>query len=160
MSKTTLVRGLLTAVMVAYIMLLPLTGYEAGSITPVWNHFAYMWSHANIWHLLGNLFVLWMWRGDMYILPSILIAFLCSFLPTFGIWPIWMTVGFSGVLFAMHGIRWGQYCRHEPSRKKAYAEFGKKALPLALIGIIIPHINWCIHLYCILAGFVYGRYHR
>lgn len=149
-------KAVLAYMMVSWYALMPVTGYENYSIMPIENHIVYMWSHANIWHLAGNLFVLWLWRGRLYPIPSIAIAFLCSLIPAFGLWPIGMTVGFSGVLFAMVGIKWGIYCRKAPFRHLAFAEFCMKALPFGLIFVVVPHVNWCLHLYCMLAGFAYG----
>ena len=157
----------ISLVLTIWYLFLPVVGYEANDYESVNipTHLAYMLSHANVWHLLGNLFVLWIMSNRLYLLPSVFIAFLCSFIPVFGIWPIGMTVGFSGVLFAIAGIKWGVYCRSfvlagRWFEREALIEFAMKALPFALIGIVIPHINWCIHLYCMLSGFVYGRYYR
>ena len=145
----------------------PMVGYDANDYrnADVLEHLGYMMSHANVWHLLGNLLVLWLFRYNLYLLPSLLIGFLCSLLPATGLWPMGITVGFSGVLFAIAGIKWGVYCRSfvlagRWFEREALLEFARKALPFALIGIVIPHINWCLHLYCLLAGFVYGRYNR
>ena len=167
MKRITIDKIVMTVVLVAWWLFMPVIGYEANDFAnaDTGRHLAYMLSHANIWHLLGNLFVLWIMRNKLYLLPSLMIAFLCSFIPVFGIWPIGMTVGFSGVLFAIAGIKWGVYCRSfvlagRWFEREALREFSVKALPFALIGIVIPHINWCIHFYCMLAGFVYGRYNR
>lgn len=158
MKRNIILKSLLTFVMVLWYLLMPVTGYANGSIHPASAHFLYLWSHANIWHLAGNVFVLCIMRGKLHLLPSLLIATICSFIPAFGLWPVGMTVGFSGVLFAIAGIKWGIYCRRAAFRHLAYADFCFKALPFALLGCIIPHVNWCIHLYCILAGFAFGRF--
>ena len=122
-------------------------------------HLLYIISHANVWHLVGNIFVLTILRGDIHIVSALVIAVLMSFLPTFS--PIWqtegLTMGFSGVLFAIAGIKYGVFCRHTARKGYIYRQFATKALPIALVGILFPNINWCIHTYCILAGFVYGR---
>lgn len=167
--RLTIEKLAVTAVLVLCWILMPVTGYDDGDshglgVGRVFvGHVLYMLSHANVWHLAGNLFVLWLLRQRLYLLPSVAIAFLCSWIPAIGLWPLEMTVGFSGVIFAVFGIKWGVYCRSfaEAGRlfeRAAVEEFCMKALPFALIGIIIPHVNWCLHLYCILAGFLYGRY--
>ena len=167
MKRITIEKIAVTTVLTIWWACLPMVGYDANDFRDanVGLHLAYMLSHANIWHLLGNLFVLWLFRNKLYLLPSLIIAFLCSFLPVVGIWPMGVTVGFSGVLFAIAGIKWGVYCRQfvlagHWFEREALAEFSKKALPFAVLGIFIPHVNWCLHLYCLLAGFVYGRYNR
>ena len=177
-------KTILTVIMVSWYVFLPLIGYTAStapfgsaestlastsaestlaSTVPFGfaestTHILYIFSHANIWHLAGNLFVLWSMGAPLCLLPSMAIAVLCSFLPAWGLWPLGMTVGFSGVIFAVWGIKWGRYCRRAPFRHVAYAEFCIRALPFALLGIVIPHINWCLHLYCLLCGLAYGRF--
>lgn len=167
MKRITIEKIVVTVVLVAWWLFLPVIGYEVNDFkdADVGRHLVYMLSHANVWHLAGNLFVLWIMRNKLYLIPSIIIAFLCSLLPAIGFYPLGMTVGFSGVLFAIAGIKWGVFCRHayEESKEKgkdAASDFICKALPFALAGSFIPHLNWCIHLYCLLAGFVYGRYNR
>lgn len=157
---------IITAVLTGCWLLMPTIGYENGDIRNVWPHVLYMFCHANIWHLAGNLFVLWLMRGHLHLLPSLAIASACSFIPGFSVWgEVGITIGFSGVLFAMAGIKWGVYCRWAAEMgpifgHSALKEFLQKALPFALVGILIPHINWCIHLYSMIAGFAYGRCRR
>lgn len=167
MRRTVIEKTVVTVVLVVWWLLMPMVGYDVNDFREanVPEHFGYLVSHANVWHLAGNLFVLWIMSTPLYLLPSLIAAVLCSFLPAIGIWPLGMTVGFSGVLFAIAGIKWGVYCRHSyeySSKKGKDAAFGfvTKVLPFALVGALIPNINWCLHLYCLLAGFVYGRYNR
>ena len=155
---------LLSAVLLTFFTFLPKVGYENGDTENIGAHVAYMFCHVNIWHLAGNLFVLWIVRGKLYVVPSLLIAFLASLIPAFSIWgDVGVTMGFSGVLFAMWGVKWGVHCRNKygllPSAC-ALDEFLIKAVPFALIDILIPHLNWCIHLYSLLAGYFYGRFRR
>ena len=158
MKRLTVEKIILTLLLTACWLWMPVAGYESNVYedVDVFSHATYIISHVNIWHLAGNLFVLWLLRRKLWLVPSVVMAVLCSFLPVFGIWPIGMTVGFSGVLFAIIGIKYGVLCRSGMPVK----EFCRKALPFAVVGIVIPHINWCLHLYCLLAGFVYGRYNR
>ena len=151
-----------------------------GAMGMVASHVAYMVSHANFWHLCGNLFVLWMTPNRLYLLEAVTIAFVTSWLPGVGsIWevcnnePIGATVGFSGVLFAIFGIKWGVYCvgQHQGriSRRgrvldeqrtaisgQRLKRFCVRVLPFALIGFFVPHLNWTIHLYSLTAGLVTG----
>ena len=154
----------MTVLMLWYI-LMPQTGYESGLDGNALEHAMSMMSHANVWHLAANLFALWLIRNKMYLLPSLAIAFIMSFLPVRGIWQIGITMGFSGVLFAIFGIKWGVYCRKcaedsDLRGKEALIRFFLRAYPFAIFGVFIPHINWCIHTYCLLAGLLYGRYNR
>ena len=151
-----------------------------GAMGTVASHVLYMVSHANFWHLAGNLFVLWMIPNRLYLLEAVTIAFVTSWLPGVGsIWeilsgePIGTTVGFSGVLFAIFGIKWGVYCvgqhKGRVSRRgrimdeqrtaisaKRLKMFCVRVLPFALIGFLVPHLNWTIHLYCLTAGLLVG----
>lgn len=156
-------------------------GNPTGTIVEiVMPHVLYMVSHASFWHLLGNVFVLWMVNGRLFLWRALAIAFLCSWLPGVGsIWeivnnePVALTVGFSGVLFAIFGIKWGHYCvgqhKGKISRKgrvldeqrtalseKRLKRFCTHVLPFAVIGFFVPHLNWTIHLYCLTAGFFVG----
>ena len=142
----------LTLIMVGWWLFLPVAGYSSltDELCDATAHVTYMWSHANFWHLAGNLFVLWLIKGKMYLAPAIVIAWITSYLPAWSIYgEVGMTVGFSGVLFAIVGIKWGVAANLK--------RFSTKALPFALIGILIPHLNWCIHFYSMVAGYIYGR---
>ena len=111
MKKVLIEKCVLTAVMVAWFVWMPVVGYRGGGCDDIATygtvvaHCVYMVSHGNVWHLAGNLFVLWVMKGRLYLLPSVLIAFLCSFIPAWGFWGIGMTVGFSGALFATDAVQ-------------------------------------------------------
>ena len=160
MGSVTTEKAILTVGMLLWWLLMPMTGYTAGDCS-LWPHVAYMWSHASVWHLAGNLFVLWIMRSPLRLLPSAMIAIAVSYLPAWSIWgDVGMTLGFSGVLFAMWGIKWGVYCTRRYGRRFsacAFDEFAMKAVPFAMLGIVVPHLNWCIHLYALITGYVYGR---
>ena len=165
MSRELIEKIVVTLVLVAWYFLMPQKGYTADTEDPA--HITYILCHANIWHLAGNVFVLWMMKGRLHIASSITIAILCSYIPVIGtIWDSFVfdgeTMGFSGVIFAIAGIQWGWYIfdSYGEKRKKAEKTFLTKVLPFAFVGILIPHINWCIHLYCMMSGFIYGRCRR
>lgn len=160
--KETIQKTVVTLVLVSWFLLMPHTGYCPDSNDL--EHFTYLLSHANILHLAGNLFVLWLMRlKNLY--AALLIAVLASYMPAVG--SIWdgfafdsITIGFSGVLFAIVGTGWGWAIRNTDDtlqRTIWYRQFATKVLPFAILGLFVPHINWCLHTYCLLAGFIYGR---
>ena len=187
-------KTVITLVLFVWWLFCPVVGYqdffesstsllanEKGTVWEwLWPHVAYMFSHANFWHLAGNIFVLWLIQGRLYLWRAVAIAVVCSFLPGVGsIWEIWnnepvpTTVGFSGVLFAIFGIKWGFWCvgqhKGKVSRKgrildeqrteispERVKKFCLKVLPFAMIGFFVPNLNWTIHLYCLTAGLFVG----
>ena len=155
---------ILSFVILTFWLLLPKVGYENGDTENVLAHILYIFCHVNLWHFFGNIFVLWFIRGKLYLVPSLMIAFLVSFIPAWSVWgEVGVTMGFSGVLFAIYGIKWGVHCRRKYGLDFSMStnkDFLLKAMPFALIGIIIPNLNWCIHLYSLLAGYIYGRCRR
>ena len=120
---------------------------------PILNHFLYPFSHANIWHLSANILCLWMLRCKPYILATFVCAVLCSFLPCPQL-PLWgcdgtePTMGFSGVLFAMVGVSWGKIHR--------FKDMMLRNKWILIIPAFLPHVNFLIHLYCLLAGYLFG----
>ena len=60
-----------------------------------------------------------------------------------------------GVTIALEPDYFPEYGRYFSA--SAFHDFALKALPFALIGILIPHLNWCLHLYALCMGYVYGR---
>lgn len=141
-------------------------GYEPNTFHPQ-SHLMSIFSHANIWHLLGNVFVLYCLR-KFPIIPATIIAFVVSFIPTFGnLWCVvgledmGITMGFSGVIFAMLGIMWGKHIRAYYDKHWCYGldaleEFSVKMLPWAVVGFIIPRVNWELHFYALIVGVLYG----
>ena len=172
---TTVEKVLVTVLLVLWYVGMPEMGYKpvgeptGGVAGTIWEHLLWPLSHANVWHLAGNEWVLWWMKGRLYMRESYVMAVLCSFLPVVpGVWEIFSageplsTVGFSGVLCASIGVRWGEWIGI--TRRKtggsggyvAYWTFAKKVLPFVAVGILIPHVNWSIHLYCLLTGLAYG----
>lgn len=154
--------------------------------------------HANVFHLAGNIFCLWMlhlnrsapipahpsssqlipaksqpdpspskklpslgeaggglssWEPLSRILQGVAITFLCGFLH-------WSspTIGFSGAIFAMVGVMWGECLSdaHGTRIPKVLRRFATMCLPWAVVGIVIPHIDGVLHTACLLTGLFYG----
>lgn len=143
-------------------------GYHQGDMSPLL-HLQAMVSHANIWHLAGNLFVIYLLRR-LYIVPAVLLAFVASYIPTVGtLWDLLGccdaaidgTMGFSGAIFAMLGIMWGRHFVEYAGKDRFYGccvieAFCKNMLPWALIGFFIPHICWELHFYSLVLGVIWG----
>ena len=149
-----------TAVLVVWWLTMPQVGYGSGGT--IWEHLLWPLSHANVWHLAGNLWVLWWLKGRLHLRAAYVMAVICSFLPVVpGVWDIAggeaaATCGFSGVICAVIGVKWGAWCGGCHGMT-AYGTFCKRVLPFVAVGALIPHVNWSIHLYCLVAGFLYGR---
>lgn len=111
------------------------------------SHLLYPLSHANIFHLAANTLCLWMIRVPVLIFVTYPIAVLASFLPSFVSEP---TMGFSGILFAMVAITWGRVHR--------FRDMFWKNKWYIIIPALLPHINVMIHVYCMIGGYLYGRY--
>ena len=158
-------KAVVTLVLVAWWIAGPVVGYKPSGGT-IWEHLGWMVSHGNVWHLAGNVFVMWCLKGRLHLGVGVVTAFLCSWLPVVpGVWELFTagealsTAGFSGVLCAMIGVKWGEWIR-SCNDIAAYWTFGKRVLPWLLVGVFVPHINWSIHVYCVMAGLVYGRWKR
>ena len=164
----TVSKAMVTLVLVVWWLMGPEVGFVSGETADstfcgtIWEHALWPLSHANIWHLAGNLWVLWWLKGErLYLREAYVMAVLCSFLPVVpGVWdfsagePL-RTVGFSGVLCAMIGVKWGAWCGG-CCGTAAYVTFARRVLPFVAVGALIPHVNWSIHFYCVMAGLVYG----
>ena len=163
MTRITVEKAVLTAIMATWVVALPPVGYQSGISAggDIWLHLIYMYSHANVWHMTGNLFVLWVMKDRLYLVPAMVTAFTASYLPSWSAYgDIGLTMGFSGVLFAIAGIKWGRHIRKADNRKAVVMIFCRKVLPFAFVGLVLPHVNWCPHLYCLIGGLLYGRCRR
>ena len=153
-----------TLILAGWWFLVPLVGYDSEKFPAdaLAGHLLYSLNHGNIWHLSSNLFVFWCLSGRFRLWQDYAIAVLCSFLPVFSFWDVGVTVGFSGILFSEIGIRWGLWCRKcieaGHSWLTTYWKFGKNVIPWVLVFAVIPHVNWCLHFYCVLTGLLYGRW--
>lgn len=112
------------------------------------NHLLYIFSHANIFHLLANVFVLLSF-GKSVNAFAWLAAVAASFLPM----PNVPTVGMSALLFAHLGTTWAP--------TKGLGIMCRKILPWAVVFGLLPGINLLIHIYALFLGyaFMYVYYH-
>ena len=110
-------------------------------------HAFYSLCHANIWHLMANVLCLWMIRCELHLCISTILAIICSFFPCFISEP---TCGFSGVLFSIVGMSWG--------RVRRFRDMLWRNKWFLIIPIFIPHVNALLHVYCLLVGWLVGRF--
>lgn len=124
-----------------YYIFFPQVGY-------VWNgdiigKVLYSFSHANIFHLLGNCFVIWLFKSPIPI-EALLIAIVCAFFPCFYSEP---TMGASGVIFAFVGMCWAS--------TGDFKLMCQRVLPLTIAIGLLPSVNMMIHIYCLFMGYFY-----
>ena len=122
-------------------------GFYVGS--PWWNHLAYSFCHANLWHLAINMMVLWSIRNRISVFESLAVAVAASFLPMY---VDGSTMGLSGFLFSAFGIMWGKTGR----LKDAFV----KAMPFIVCTMIMPNVNGLLHLWCFWLGYSVGFLHK
>ena len=152
MNRSLGIKLVVSIVLVGSYFILPKYGFTFHG--PLINHLLYPLSHANIWHLAANILCLWMLRCQLHIFTTFVCAVLCSFLPC-PLLPIYgdydaVTMGYSGALFAMVGISWGKIHR--------LRDMIVRNKWILIIPAFLPHVNFLIHIYCLLAGFTYGLY--
>lgn len=151
MNRNIIIKLLISCCLVGSYFLLPKYGFTSFDYS-LQDHLLYPISHANIWHLAGNVLCLWMLRCPTHIIATFVCAVLCSFLPC-PLLPLYgessaITMGFSGVLFAMVGASWGRIGR--------FKEMIVRNKWILIITIFIPNVNFLIHFYCLVAGYLYG----
>lgn len=112
--------------------LLPSQGIGYGE--PWWHCLTYHFHHANIWHLAGNLYALWLLRPRWSTLAvSLAVASCCALLPL--CWGHTVTVGLSAVLFSVAA-------RVYADRKASLWMF----VAINLLTGLLPQVNLSIHL--------------
>lgn len=108
-----------------------------------YGHFVYMFGHANIFHFIINVSVLFSLQNKIRICPSYFISVLSSFLPMY---VQESTVGLSAFLFSSMGQMWGRTGR--------WKEALKKAMPFILFTMILSNVNGLLHLWCFILGYI------
>ena len=137
-------------------------------------HLLYPFFHANVWHLAANVLFLWLMPCEVRLRVTFAVAVLASFLPSPTVWEVIQlgepadtlmtagkaagtmtggnapgTVGMSGVLFAAVGITWGQVGR--------FRDMFVRNKWVLILTAVVPNVNFLIHLYCLLGGYLYGK---
>lgn len=115
------------------------------------NHMLFSFFHANIFHLLGNLLCLVMLKGRMHVAADFVSAVVASFMPVIfipALSPSLPVCGFSAVLFAEVGIRFG--------RSEQFMRMIKASWLFFTIIFFVPKIVMGIHLYAMIIGYLIG----
>lgn len=108
----------------------------------------YPFIHANILHVIVNIYIfnLCFYKCNMSVRQMVLSFVIGFFAPA----SLSNVVGLSGVCFALFGILF------------AHIKKGKRVTYLAqvfitiLVGLIVPHIAWSVHLFCFAFGLFSG----
>ena len=113
------------------------------------SHLAFGFFHANVFHFLGNVLFMWMMKIPLRLFPAFMVSFLCSFVPSPMLWGFCEkpTCGLSGILFASIGMAWG--------RVGDFRKMVRYTLFPVLICGLIPNMNFLMHIYCLLLGYIY-----
>ena len=120
--------------------LIPNSGYYYGS--PIWTHFTYMFAHANLLHLICNLYALYICISKRINLFHVyIIGVAVSFIAMNNI----PTVGASSCVYVMLGINvYG-------AKRKTHLI----AVCAVLLGFLMPNVNAWIHVYSYILGMTY-----
>lgn len=118
----------------------------AGGGSPWWHAFFYQACHCNVWHLMANLWCLWLIASSNYRVSArqCILAYSVSVLASFASCE---TEGLSGLLYALIGMLSWQAAR--------IRTFHLWMLGFVSVGLLVPHrINVILHLVCYAAGIV------
>lgn len=123
-----------------------LTGMHlpAGGGSPWWHAFFYQACHCNVWHLIANLWCLWLIASSNYRVSArqCILAYSASVLAAFASCE---TEGLSGLLYALIGMLSWQAAR--------IRTFHLWMLGFLAAGLLFPHrINITLHLVCYAGG--------
>ena len=124
----------------------------------VLNHVLSVISHANIFHLMANMYCVWLMRFKAHWIPAFVTGILATFIPS----PVWSwkemgfvlmpSCGLSGVILAAIAMRYAEVA----GLRKLLRWVVLPILPLTLV----PNINTPIHLYCIIIGYFWIYIHK
>lgn len=140
----------LTVLVLGYALQIALglaVGYTDSSLFP---HLTFCIFHANVFHLAANALTLCLLRpAGRDLLSGYIISLLASFVAVTAA----PTVGFSGALYAMIGMRTTLFRGRFTFPKAWFAGF-------LLAGLFLPHVNGLLHVLCFVAGAAVQLYRR
>lgn len=143
-----LLKLIITTILVVRYLLFPKVGFNPEGMAgfDIYNNIVFPLSHANIFHLLCNILCLWYIRRlSFYLPPAIAISFICSFFPE----NIHNIMGFSGVLFSIIGLIYGENNRGYDMIKNNWIFF--------FVTAFIPNVAVLFHIYCLIFSFFIGK---
>lgn len=156
LTPSLLEKVVVSLVLIFFFLFIPKYSLSVEEGQGVGSHFLFAFSHANIFHLAGNVLCLYLLKIRLRLPITLAVSFVCSWLPQWSLWGAEPILGFSGVLFAAVGIAWGRVGQFK--RMLRYC-----LLPTIVFGLF-PHIAMTFHIYTLLLGYAIGycmlRLHR
>lgn len=140
-------RNYATIAILLLIYLLPVStpSVAASTTSSWWTHLIYPFFHANIFHLLANIYALWFIRPTWAILLTAWSIAVAS---------SWITpvpvVGFSSMIYAI----WGMNMLN--ASQKSWIIF----LAINFITIFLPSMGWMVHFSTFTIGLLYSYFKR
>ena len=116
-------------------------------------HALFALSHANVFHLAGNLLCLYLMKIPLRLPLTLGISFVCSFIPVWSVWEVQAVCGFSGVLLASIGYAFGDAAWRNHSGLWLKRMVKWCVVPTVVTGLL-PHMAMAFHLYCLAAGYL------
>lgn len=131
----------ITILLLIYLLPVSVPSVAASTTSTWWTHFIYPFFHANIFHLLANVYAIWFIRPTWFLL---LTAYFI------GIVSSWLTpipvVGFSSIIYAI----WGMNMLYCP--KKSWIIF----IVINFLTLFLPGIGWMVHFFAFTLGLLYS----
>jgi membrane associated rhomboid family serine protease len=124
--------------------------HEGGAGAPKWHALVYQWCHCNVWHLIANIYCVWMIARSNYrvVARQVAYAYAISIVMVFLSVP---TQGMSGIIYALLGmLSW------QSARIRTYHLWMAGFL---LLGLVLPKVNVTLHLLCYGAGLISETFH-
>ena len=114
-------------------------GYTDRALLP---HLLFAFFHANVFHLAANLFTASLLPYD---LRDLLLAYLISLAASFVAVAPLPTMGFSGILYVLIGMRTTLFRGRFTVGKGYFVAF-------LLAGLVLPRVNGLLHILCFIGG--------